>query len=415
MAAIDGIKRGRNYVLALLVLSYVFNFVDRQIIGILAISIKADLGLSDTELGILGGLAFAIFYTSLGIPIAMLADRWGRVKILSIAIALWSAFTAACGLAQNFWQLFLARMGVGVGEAGGVAPAYSLIADMFPVGSRARALAIFTCGIPIGSALGILAGGLLAEHVDWRFAFILVGVAGLPLALLIKLTVREPARAQAVSTPPKFSEAIRVLAGKPSFWLLSLGSAFAAIPLYGLMFWLPSLLRRSFELSLIDLSLFYGSVVLVGGIIGLWIGGLVGDRLSARPQAHGYFPAITVLLAAPAYAIAIFSPNMVVGWVMLCIPQALSMVYIGPVLAAIQQITPAQMRATSSAIYLFIGNLIGYGAGTALIGFLSDNMSQSHGEDSLRFAILYGLGFYVLAAATMALAGRWLPRDWEKA
>lgn len=406
--------RNRNYALALLLLAYIFNFVDRQIVGVLAIAIKADLHLTDTQLGLLGGLAFAIFYTSLGIPIALLADRWSRVKILSLALALWSGFTAICGLAQNFWQLFFARMGVGVGEAGGVAPAYSLIADYFPEGRRARALAIFACGIPIGSALGVVAGGWLAAHIDWRTAFLLVGFAGLPLALLIRMTVVEPARATAGTEPPRLIEVLRILAPKPSFWFLSFGSAFAAVPLYGLMFWLPSLLRRSYGLELLNLSLYYGSIILVGGIAGLWLGGAIGDRLASRPQSHGYIPAITVLLAGPAYAIAIFAPNLTLGWFLLVIPQALSIIYVGPVVAAIQQVAPAHVRATASAIYLFIGNLIGYGIGTVFFGFLSDMMSVSHGTESLRYAILYGLGFYLLSAAAMTLAGRNLPQDWIK-
>jgi MFS family permease len=407
------VPAGRNYVLVLLLLAYIFNFVDRQIIGILAVSIKADLALSDTQLGLLGGLAFAIFYTGLGIPIALAADRWNRVKILSLGLALWSLFTALCGVSQNYWQLFIARMGVGVGEAGGVAPAYSLIADYFPETTRARALAIFACGIPIGSAIGVVAGGWIASHVDWRIAFIVVGLAGLPLALFIRLTVAEPQRVGAVDVPPGLRAVLAVLIRKPSFWCLSFGSAFAAVPLYGLMFWLPSLLRRSFGLELLDLSFYYGSIILLGGIAGLWLGGLAGDRLGARKQAYGLVPAATVLLAAPAYAIAIFAPNLVIGWILLLIPQALAMVYVGPVVAAIQQVVPPAMRATASAIYLLIGNLIGYGLGTVFFGLLSDMMAHSLGTESLRYAILCGLGFYPLSAVAMLLAARKLPSDWE--
>ena len=185
---------GRGLALFMLVLVYTFNFIDRQIVGILAVPIKADLGLSDSQLGLMGGLAFALFYRGLGIPIAMLADRTSRTWIITIALALWSAMTAACGLAQNFWHLFLARLGVGVGEAGGVTPAYSLLMDYFPPGQRARAMSLYSFGIPIGSALGIVFGGVIASLIDWRYAFFIVGIAGVVLAPVFRLLVKEPER-----------------------------------------------------------------------------------------------------------------------------------------------------------------------------------------------------------------------------
>ncbi len=181
---------GRSIALLMLVVVYTFNFIDRQIVGILAVPIKADLGLTDAQLGLMGGLAFALFYTGLGIPVAMLADRVSRTWIITIALGLWSAFTAACGLAQNFWHLFLARLGVGVGEAGGVTPAYSLLMDYFPPGQRARAVSIYSFGIPIGSALGIVLGGVIASLIDWRWAFFAVGVAGIMLAPVFRMLVQ---------------------------------------------------------------------------------------------------------------------------------------------------------------------------------------------------------------------------------
>ena len=184
----------RAYVLFILVVVYTFNFIDRQIIGILAIDIKAELDLTDSQIGLMSGLAFAMFYTLLGIPIAYLADRKSRVWIMTGALTLWSAFTAMCGLAQNYTQLFLSRLGVGVGEAGGVAPAYSLIADYFPARQRARALAIYAFGIPIGSAIGIMLGGILTSILDWRAAFLIVGALGIIVAPIFRLTMREPQR-----------------------------------------------------------------------------------------------------------------------------------------------------------------------------------------------------------------------------
>jgi len=281
----------RALTLFLLVLVYTFNFIDRQIVGILAVPIKADLGLSDTQLGLMGGLAFALFYTGLGIPVAILADRFSRTWIMTGALVIWSAMTAACGLAHNFWQLFLARLGVGVGEAGGVAPAYSLISDMFPPGQRARALSIYSFGIPIGSALGIVFGGVIASMIDWRFAFFAVGIAGVILAPIFRLTVREPERGrfdtqQEKRPPPAPSAIVRALVGKPSFWLISLGASCSSMMGYGLFFWLPSFFVRSHGLTLLDASLFYGAALLIGGLAGIWAGGWLGDRFGQAKRAR---------------------------------------------------------------------------------------------------------------------------------
>src|SRR3984885_3687390 len=235
-----------RYALGMLLLVYAFNFVDRIILGILVPPIKAELHLTDTELGLLGGTAFALFYTALGIPIGWLADRRNRVWIMTIALALWSAFTAASGLAQGFTQLFFARLGVGIGEAGGVAPAYSLISDYFPPARRARALAIYSLGIPIGSAAGLLFGGLLASRVNWRVAFMVVGGLGLILAPFFRWSVHEPERGGLDAAAPKrrtprLLAVVRLLAGKVSFWSLSLGGGISSLMVYGRI----DLLRRS--------------------------------------------------------------------------------------------------------------------------------------------------------------------------
>lgn len=411
-------------VLAILLLAYIFNFIDRQIIGVLAVPIKADLGLTDTQLGLMGGLAFALFYTGLGIPIAWLADRKNRVTIIAVSLGLWSAFTALCGLTQNFWQLFLARMGVGIGEAGGVAPCYALISDFFPPQRRARALAIFSLGIPIGSALGIFFGGWIASHIDWRFAFIIIGLAGLLLVPLVKLGIQEPVRgaydgagvaANAGTEAPPFMTVAKTLAAKPSFWLLSFGAASGSILGYGLIFWLPSFFKRSFDLDLMGVSWFYGSIVLVGGVAGTWLGGWLGDRVGKdRPGAYALIPAICFLLAAPAYAAGLFAPSLASGWILFVIPQMLGLAWLGPILAAVQHIVPPTMRATASASFLFINNLIGIGFGTFVFGFMSDRMTAAHGEDALQYSILYGLGFYLVSALLYALAARRLSRDWYR-
>jgi MFS family permease len=419
-AAAAGAPGGR--VLLILLVAYIFNFVDRQIIGILAVPIKADLGLSDGQLGLMGGLAFALFYTGLGIPIAWLADRWSRVNIIAAAVAVWSGFTALCGFAQNFWHLFLARMGVGVGEAGGVAPSYSLIADCFPPARRARALAIFSFGIPIGSALGIFFGGWIATHIDWRTAFLIVGLAGLPVALMVKLGIKEPIRGQfdrAAGTDPDpappFGVVAATLARKPSFWLLSFGAASGSILGYGLIFWLPSFFTRSLGLGLGEVGLFYGSIVLIGGVAGTWLGGWLGDRAgAANPGAYALIPAICFLIAAPAYALGLFAPSLTTAWFLFLIPQALGLAWLGPIIAAVQHIVPPTMRATASASFLFINNLIGIGFGTWFVGFMSDTVAPTYGEESLRYSILFTLGFYLLSSAFYFAATRTLRRDWVR-
>ena len=404
----------------MLILVYTFNFIDRQIVGILAGPIKAELALTDTQLGLMGGLAFALFYTALGVPIGLLADRRSRTWIMTGALALWSGFTALCGLAQNFWQLFLARMGVGVGEAGGVAPAYSLIADYFPPDERARALAIYSFGIPIGSAAGIFLGGWIASAIDWRTAFIVVGLAGLALAPLFRLAVREPARGRfdpprADMTAPPIGVVLKTLAAKPSFWLLAFGAGSCSILGYGLIFWLPSFFARTYGLELFEVSQFYGSIILIGGIIGIWGGGWLGDRLGkADRAAYARIPAIAFLIAAPCYAAGVLSDSLPLTYALFLVPQALGLMWLGPVLSAVQHIAPATMRTTASAIFLFINNLIGIGLGTVLFGLISDRLAPSFGDQSLRYSILIGLSFYLLSAALFLLASRRLDRDWER-
>ncbi|OHB26492.1 MAG: MFS transporter [Phenylobacterium sp. RIFCSPHIGHO2_01_FULL_69_31] len=405
-------------VLAVLIVAYTFNFLDRQILGILAGPIKAELGLSDSQLGLMGGLAFALFYTGLGVPIAALADRWSRTWIMTGALALWSGFTALCGLATGFWQLFLCRMGVGIGEAGGVAPAYSLISDYFPKEQRARALAAYSFGIPIGSALGILFGGLIAHAVDWRAAFIAVGVAGVALAPIFRLIVKEPPREASPPPAPVAAGAppaggVRALLAKPSFWLISLGAAASSVCGYGVAFWLPSFFERSLGMGLVDRSLFLGSMTLVGGVIGVWAGGVLGDRLGrARPAAYLLVPAVAFLLALPCFVLAVQAKTLWVAFILFLIPTGLNLVWLGPVITAVQHLVAPAQRSTASACFLFVNNLIGLGLGTWYFGAISDVLTPRYGTEALRYAIYSGLGFYVVSAVLFVLAARGLKRDW---
>lgn len=412
--------QSRAWVLFILVVVYTFNFIDRQITGILAVPIKEDLGLTDTQLGLMGGLAFALFYTGLGIPVAMLADRVSRTWIMTIALTLWSGMTALCGVANNFWQLFMARLGVGVGEAGGVAPAYSLITDFFPPHQRARALSIYSFGIPIGSSLGIVFGGYVASVIDWRYAFFIVGIAGIILAPIFRLTVKEPERGRfdtnydAGAGHARIMDILKVLAKKPAFWLLSVGAASSSMMGYGLFFWLPSFLVRSFGMELLDASMFFGAVILIGGIAGIWGGGWLSDKLGAKRKAwYALVPAYAFLGTVPFYFLALLSPNLVTVFLALLTPVALGLAWLGPVISAFQHLVKPNMRATASAIFLFINNLIGIGAGTWAIGALSDALTERFAEESLRYSILAGTAFFVVAAVLLFMAARTMDRDWE--
>ena len=410
-------------VLAMLLLVYIFNFVDRQILAILAAPIQSELALSDSEMGLLGGVAFAILYSTLGVPLAVLADKTSRSWVITISLVVWSGFTALCGFAQSFWHIFLARLGVGVGEAGGVAPSYALIGDYFPSNRRAFALSIYSLGIPIGSATGVLAGGYIAATVDWRIAFIVVGVAGVVIAPLFKLVVRDmPKRAAApearVSPAAKASplvETVRLLARKPAFWLLTFGGASSSMLGYGLAFWLPSLLQRSFGLSLIETSVFYGGVLLLGGIAGVLAGGWFGDRLGSRDLAfYGYLPATAFLISVPFFAAGIMTSSVALAFVLFLLPQGLAYIWLGPVLSAIQHLVAPPYRATASSLFLLINNLIGLGGGIYALGALSDFLVPIYGDAALRYSMLFSLALYLVAAGLMALAGPFIRQNWVK-
>jgi len=406
-------------VLLLLLLAYVFNFLDRQILSILKIPIKAELGLTDTQLGLMGGIAFASLYSTLAIPLARYADRGRRVSVVAWSVAVWSSFTALCGLAGNFWQLFAARMGVGIGEAGGVAPSYALIADYFTPQRRARALAIFSLGIPIGSAIGLFFGGWIATVLNWRWAFVLIGLAGIPVAIALRRFVPEPplaAQDDGSAIPePSFRDVMALLLTKPSFWLLSFGAAAASICGYGLGFWLPSYFNVSLGLPLDQIGYYFGTIVLIGGSLGIWFGGWLGDKLGgARPGAYALVPGIAFLLAAPLYFIAINQNSLGAGLVLYTIPYMLSLAWLGPVVNAVQHLVPAAMRATASASLLLINNLIGIGFGTFIFGYLSDVLKPEYGADSLRISLLIGVGFYLVAGVLMLGAAALLKRDWYR-
>ena len=418
-------ERGPRYryvVLAMLILAYTFNFLDRQILGILKEPIMRELGLTDTQLGLMGGVAFAALYATLAVPIGWLADRVSRTWIMTAALALWSAFTAACGLATGFWSLFLTRMGVGVGEAGGVAPAYSLITDYFPKEQRARALAAYSFGIPLGTAAGVLFGGLIAAYVNWRWAFFVVGLAGLVLAPVFKWVVSDPVRGGLDVAPgmtpvkkeaPRFSEVIATVFPKPSFWLLAFGAASASICGYGITFWIPSFFIRSLGLTLAQTSIYYSAISLIGGMAGIWLGGSLADKFGSKNRAaYALVPAICFLVAVPCFLLAMNTKSLAWAFIFFLVPTGLNLTWLGPIITAVQHLAPARMRTTTSALFLLINNLVGIAVGLWFFGYLSDQLKPQYGAESMRYSIQYGLAFYLLSALLLIIASRRLDRDW---
>lgn len=404
-----------NAVLALLLLAYIFNFLDRQILGILLEPIKEDLQFTDSELGVLTGPAFALVYSLVGIPLAILADRTSRSGVITAALVAWSGFTALCGVAANFWQLFFCRLGVGFGEAGGVAPSYALIADHFPAERRGRSLAVFSLGVPIGLGAGAILGSWIASTFDWRTAFLAMGVAGIILAPIFKYVVRDRPRAPGVSAPSyrDLGAAFPAIARKPSFWLMAFGASLSSLCGYGLATWVASILIRSFDMSLVGAGQFLGSLLLIGGTVGVFMGGWLADRLGTRDRRwYAWLPAIAWLITAPLYAAGLMADDLTIVWLLLLVPNALNILWLGPVTTAVQHLVPQPMRATASGAFLFINNLIGLGVGPLLIGSISDQLRDSYGADSLRVAALVVLVFYLVAALLMYLASRTLNGDW---
>ncbi|MDQ3145006.1 MAG: MFS transporter [Pseudomonadota bacterium] len=403
-----------NVILAFLLLTYIFNFLDRQILGILAGPIMKDLQLSDAEFGAIAGIAFAILYSVLAIPLAMLADRTSRSKVIAGSLAVWSGFTALCGTATGFSQLFLYRLGVGVGEAGGVAPSYALIADYFPPAKRARALAIFSFGVPLGLGFGTLIGAYLAAWIDWQAAFFIMGAAGVLLAPIMLIVVRDPPKAaRAAADRPRLVSTFAILARKPSFWLMGFAASFSSLAGYGLALWTPSVLERSFGFGLIERGQFLASIFFIGGTAGVFAGGYFADRLGqADRRWYARLPAIAWLITAPMFVAGLMTDNPWVAWPLLLIPNALNILWLGPVTTAVQHLVPQANRATASASFLLINNLIGLGVGPTLIGALSVMFKDRFGDEALRYAAVSVVGFYLLAALLMMFAVKRLQKDW---
>ena len=399
-------------VLALLLIAYIFNFLDRQIVGILGPSIQAELHLSNAEFGAIGGTAFALLYAALGIPLAYLADRTSRSALVAGSLGVWSAFSALCGAVTGYWTLFLCRLGVGVGEAGGVAPSYALIADYFPPEKRARALAIFSLGVPIGLGAGSFIGARLAALFGWRETFAILGIAGLLLAPFLRFVVRDP-RGTSSSSQVPLPTVFPMLARKPAFWLLAFAASASSLCGYGLALWTPKVMMLSFGLDLVATGNFLASLWLIGGCAGVFAGGWLADRLGSADRGwYARLPAIAWILSIPAWGFGLFASNLWIAWPLLLVGSGINILWLGPIITAVQHLVPRPMRATASASFLLINNLIGLGVGPWLIGRLSDGLNADYGANALRDAAVLCLGFYLLAAILALFSIRSLKASW---
>ncbi len=409
------------YVLAVLFLVYVFNFIDRQVLAILLDDIKRDIGVSDTYMGFLTGFAFVLFYTFMGIPIARLADRTSRRSIIAAGLLLWTGMTAASGMVRNFTELALARVMVGVGEAAGSPPAHSLISDYFGPERRATALSIYATGVYVGVMLAFLGGGYISEHYGWRSVYLAIGMAGLPLVLLVRFTIRELPRgfsdgavvsARAQSEAVSLGEALRFLIGCRSFVLITVAASIQSLSGYGILAWGPAFLGRVHEMGRVEIGLSLGVMIGVFGTAGAYLGGKVTDYLGARDERwYMALPAIESVAGVP----------FVIGFVLLADEQAalacfipfylLGAMYVGPMLAMVQSLVRPDMRATASAIVLFVLNMIGLGLGPLIVGFLNDYLSPQFGIEAIRYSLLVVGVLGGVASVFFYLASRSLPED----
>lgn len=403
-----------RYALIMLTIAYVLNFIDRQILVILQEPIKAELGLSDAQLGLLSGFSFALVYITAGIPIAYWADRGNRRNIIVLAVTVWSAMTALSGFARSFPQLLMARIGVGIGEAGGSPPAHSMISDYYPPEERATALAIYSSGVHIGVLVGFLAGGFIAQAMGWRAAFMAVGIPGIVFAAVMYFTVKEPARGRWESNAeaeytPTLSETIALLRTYRSFWYLAAGCGLTAFAGYGNGNFTPSFLIRSHGFEVGEVGVLLAAFGGGGGIIGTLLGGRLADRFGADDTRwYMWLPALAGSLALPLTFPYLLLENTTVVIGLMFIVTILINTYLGPCIAMCHQLVPPAMRSLTSAILFFVLNLIGLGMGPLTAGVLSDYFSQTYGDDGLRYSMIVvglissvGIAMFLMAARSI--------------
>jgi predicted MFS family arabinose efflux permease len=393
-----------NYVLGVLVLVYVMNYVDRQLISILIEPIKAEFGASDAEMGILTGFAFAIFYTVAGIPVARLADVWVRRSVIAIGLALWSGMTALTGLSRSFTELWLARIGVGIGEAGGTPPSHALLSDYFPPERRATALGIFSLGVPIGTLVGYSLGGWIGEHHGWRAAFVWIGLPGIALALLVRLSVREPRRGAFdagahAGARASTGEVLRQLVALRTFRWIVPAVSLAAFSGYGFAIWKPVFLMRVHDFSMAQAGLWIGLLSGATGFLSTLLGGFTADWLARRDPSWALrLCAVSVLSALPFQLGFLLWPDPIVALLVFVPGGLVGGMWPPPSYAATQNLVPPHMRALASAILLFFLNLIGLGAGPFAVGLLSDQLAPGFGAESVRWALVIPLALNGIGA-----------------
>ncbi len=409
----------RRYVLAIMFCGFTLNLFDRQIIGILLQPIKEEFLLSDTALGLLSGLAFALFYAVLGVPIAKLSDRYSRRAVISVCMTLWSAMTALGGLAQNASQLILTRAGVGVGEAGYTPAAMSMLSDYYPKEERIVAMSIANLGPITGIMLGLIVGGWAAEVLGWRGALFLAGIPGVLFACVFYATVREPIRGMAdrIATMAEAAKASTYSAWRvPSYRWIVVGAAFFNFCLYSIATWMPAMLQRTHGVGPGEAGLILGSVFGVCGAVGTLSGGWVAQRLSQREVRWGlWMPAIAAALCAPLVVAAFASALLDVTLWIYAAAYLLSFFYLGPTFAIVQSLVPAGARARATAWMMLVVNLVGLGLGPQFVGILSDHLNASGAADPLRYALATVGVFFLIPAIAYLRAARTLPADMERA
>lgn len=408
----------RGVVLGFIVFGFALNFLDRQILSILMQPIKEELQLSDTALGFLSGLAFAIFYATMGIPVSRLADRGSRRAVMAASMAIWSAATAVCGLAQNFIQLFLSRVMVGIGEAGFTPSGFAMVSDYFPKHRRGTAIGIVNTGPMIGTMLGFVIGGWAAVEYGWRAAFVIAGVPGIIFALLFWLVVREPWRGMADGVVPRQEKQLPMLATFGTLWrirsyrFLIVGAAFSAFGLYGVSMWMPSFLARSHGMTTAQIGVTLGPLIGVIGGFGMFLGGYLTDRLARSDDRWAFWmPSMASVASIPVLIAALFANEVHVAIGAYALVYLLNVLWVAPTFSVIQQLVPATMRVTATAWKLLATNLIGLGLGPQLVGVVSDLLAPSLGDQSLRYSMLTCSAVLVLPTLFYLLAARSLQND----
>jgi len=403
-----------NWVLFLLLLAYILNFVDRQVLAIVAIDVKAEMGLTDTQLGWLLGPAFAASFTLAGLLIARVADTGSRRNVLAVGLAAWSLFTAACGLARGFWQLFSLRFAVAIGEAAGTPPSHSLISDYFPPSRRATAMSIYGLGIYFGTGFGFAGGGLLLEWFDWRTAFIAAGLAGLPVSVAIALTVREPARGGDGGTQagePPASSPFDVFETRAYGWLM-LAAACQAFLGYAILSWGATYLRRVFEMTGGEAGLAFGGLAAVAGGLGALGGGLLADHLALRDvRWYGWLSAIVSIAAFPFAVAFVMAGERNLALLAFAPFYLINNLYLGSLWTLVQGLVKPGLRATSSATQLAVTNVVGYAVGPMLVGLANDALAPSLGDDAIRWSLLGAAIVGAASAIPFWLCARTLRED----